>query len=419
MSTRLLLVAEESGTSSGLLGRLLSRSPRRFVLERASSLQEARSVLHDRPIDLVLFDLNEAAGHKSDLAIEALVAASAGRPVVVLSDSGDEKTMGRAVRAGAHDVLVKGQMDSDSLSRTIRVALEEPKGPPADPDPDPDPDPARQEALHASKLASVGQLAAGIAHEINTPIQYVGDNLRFMAEGIDSLTRVIRACEALVAAPGPASTAALAACMAEADVDYLLENMPAAIAQSIEGIGHVAEIVLAMKEFSHPGEREKAPVDINRSIRNTLAVSRNEWKHVAQVETSFDNGLPKILCFGGEINQVLLNLVVNAAQAIESAKSGGFGRIAITTRRQDANVEIIIADNGPGMSEEVRAHIFDPFFTTKPVGQGSGQGLAICHDVVVAKHGGLIAVDSEIGRGTRFTLTLPIDGTVVAPELPS
>jgi len=271
---------------------------------------------------------------------------------------------------------------------------------------------AQQEALQASKLASVGQLAAGIAHEINTPTQYIGDNLRFIGEAYGVLSPLLEECRTIVEAeaPGAAIDPALREAFATADLDYLMAEIPQAIAQSLEGVGQVARIVLAMKEFSHPGEREKLAINLNRAVENTLAVSRNEWKHVAELALDLDPDLPQVVCLPGEINQVMLNMVVNAAHAIQMAKPSAKGRIGIRTRRRGGAVDIVVSDDGTGMSEEVRERIFDPFFTTKEVGKGTGQGLAICRDVVVAKHGGRIAVDTEEGKGTTFTITLPIDG---------
>ena len=272
---------------------------------------------------------------------------------------------------------------------------------------------AQRDALQASKLASVGQLAAGIAHEINTPIQYIGDNLRFLSNAFQSLVGLLRRSEQLLGdldgEQAEQARSALDRAREQADADYLLENIPEATRQSLEGAGQVARIVLAMKEFSHPGERAKAEVDINRSVENTVAVSRNEWKQWAQLETDLEEALPRVNCLAGEINQVLLNLVVNAAHAIEEAQRGADGKITIATRRLDGDrVEIAIEDNGVGMTEAVIEQIFDPFFTTKKVGKGTGQGLSICRDVIVAKHGGRISVNSTPGAGSRFSVILPI-----------
>jgi signal transduction histidine kinase len=272
---------------------------------------------------------------------------------------------------------------------------------------------AQRDALQASKLASVGQLAAGIAHEINTPIQYIGDNLRFLTNAFQSLVGLLKRSEQLLNGlegdEAVQARAALERAREQADADYLLENIPEAARQSLEGAGQVARIVLAMKEFSHPGERAKAEVDLNRSVENTVAVSRNEWKQWAQLETRLEETLPRVNCLAGEINQVLLNLVVNAAHAIEEAQRGADGRILISTLRLDEDhVEIVVEDNGVGMTDAVIEQIFDPFFTTKRVGKGTGQGLAICRDVIVAKHGGRISVNSTPGAGSRFSVILPI-----------
>ncbi|MTJ82429.1 MAG: PAS domain S-box protein [Telmatospirillum sp.] len=282
---------------------------------------------------------------------------------------------------------------------------------------------AQQEALQASKLASVGQLAAGIAHEINTPIQYIGDNLRFLGDGLQSFLEMLDRYRSVVSSHGdliPGEVrAGLDQAFLDADMDYLLAEMPQAISQSLDGVGQVARIVLAMKEFSHPGEREKTPVDLNKAIENTLAVSRNEWKHVAEVVTELAPDLPMVLCLPGEINQVLLNLVVNASHAIQSRADGATGRITVGTRWRDNRVEILVSDNGIGMSEAVRQRIFDPFFTTKAVGKGTGQGLAICRDVVVSKHSGTISVETQEGIGTSFVISLPVDGGLPMPaDLP-
>jgi signal transduction histidine kinase len=272
---------------------------------------------------------------------------------------------------------------------------------------------AQRDALQSSKLASVGQLAAGIAHEINTPIQYIGDNLRFLSNAFQSLVGLLKRSEQLLGdldgEQADQARAALSRAREQADADYLLENIPEATRQSLEGAGQVARIVLAMKEFSHPGERAKAEVDINRSVENTVAVSRNEWKQWARLETDLEETLPRVNCLAGEINQVLLNLVVNAAHAIEEARRGANGKITIATRHlDDDHIEIAVEDNGIGMTEAVIEQIFDPFFTTKRVGKGTGQGLSICRDVIVAKHGGRISVNSTPGVGSRFSVILPI-----------
>ncbi len=202
------------------------------------------------------------------------------------------------------------------------------------------------------------------------------------------------------------------ASVAEADVEYLMEEVPKAIDQSLEGVQRVATIVRSMKEFSHPGGADKQPADLNRAIESTITVARNEWKYVAEMVTDFDASLPLVPCLVGDFNQVILNMIINAAHAIRHVvgdNTGEKGTITLTTRRDGDWAEIRLSDTGTGMPAEVRAKIFDPFFTTKDVGKGTGQGLAIARAVVVKKHGGRIDVESEVGQGTTFIIRLPIE----------
>ncbi|MCW8949265.1 MAG: ATP-binding protein [Sedimenticola sp.] len=265
---------------------------------------------------------------------------------------------------------------------------------------------------HAQKLESIGQLAAGIAHEINTPIQFVGDNTRFLQEAfadIDNLHKVMQ--ERLSGAiEGKLSIDQLRDLEAEYDLGYLREEIPKSLAQSQDGLSRIANIVSAMKEFSHPGSRDKELFDINRSITTSVEVSRNEWKYVADLECQLDESLPLVSGYSQELDQVFLNMIVNAAHAIkEKSEAGddGKGLICISTQRMPDGVEIVIQDNGVGIPDALIAKIYDPFFTTKIVGKGSGQGLAIPYSIIVDKHAGMISVNSQPGEGTTFTLRLP------------
>lgn len=272
---------------------------------------------------------------------------------------------------------------------------------------------------HAQKLESIGHLAAGIAHEINTPTQYIGDNLRFLRTEMGGLFRVLDGLKELVeqAAPGQDLVGPLRELLGGADLDYLRAELPKAADQSLEGVARVAKIVGAMKEFSHPGTEVKTPTDLNRAIESTVAVSRNEWKYVAELELDLDPKLPLVPCLPGEINQVVLNLVVNAAHAIAEAsqEAGTKGRIIIRTRQEPDWAILQVEDSGAGIPEAIRSRIFDPFFTTKGVGKGTGQGLAIAHSVVVQKHGGQIGFDTAEGQGTLFTVRLPLRNHEVTP----
>ena len=271
----------------------------------------------------------------------------------------------------------------------------------------------------SQKLESIGSLAAGIAHEINTPIQYVGDNTRFLNDAFGDLEKVISVCKDIVDNACRSNNAAdiidrLKSSIDEVDVDYLLQEIPQAIGQSLEGVGRVAHIVRAMKEFSHPGPEEMTTIDLNHAIDSTVTVARNEWKYVADVQTDLAPDLPHVACYPGIFNQVILNMITNAAHAIGDvvAGSNNKGTIAISTREQSGYAEIRITDTGTGIPPEIVGRIFDPFFTTKPVGRGTGQGLAISHTVIVEKHGGTIDVNTKVGRGTTFTIRLPLEKKV-------
>ena len=270
----------------------------------------------------------------------------------------------------------------------------------------------------AQKLEAVGRLAAGIAHEINTPIQFVGDNMQFLHDAFSDLSKVMEKYRHLsdAAANGVAGMM-LADEVAEAemavDINYLVEEIPKAIAQSLDGVARVATLVRAMKEFAHPDRKERAAADINAALLSTLTVARNELKYVAEVETELGD-LPLAVCNIGELNQVFLNLLVNAAHAIGDAVNGTGqkGVIRVRTALEKDAVLISIADTGGGIPEDIRDKIFDPFFTTKESGRGTGQGLAIAHSVVVDKHGGTLTFASEVGKGTTFFIRLPLDGEV-------
>jgi signal transduction histidine kinase len=199
------------------------------------------------------------------------------------------------------------------------------------------------------------------------------------------------------------------------DLGYLLKEIPEAVEQALDGVTRVSTLVSAMKEFSHPDTKEMIPLDLNRAIQSTITVARNEWKYVADMETDLDPSLPPVSCLPGEFNQVILNLIVNAAQAIAEAAGGKGsekGKIKVQTRHCPGEVEIRVADSGPGISEQIRSRIFDPFFTTKEIGKGTGQGLSIARSVIVKKHHGSIDFETVEGHGTTFIIHLPIsEGT--------
>jgi signal transduction histidine kinase len=272
----------------------------------------------------------------------------------------------------------------------------------------------------SQKLEAVGQLAAGIAHEINSPIQYIGDNINFLKTSFADISKVLetyhRLWHQLVQAGAVAEDMdrSLSVVLEEADIEYLSEEISLTFDQSLDGVRRVDKIVRAMKEFSHPGSDEKTMVDINKIIENTTIVCRNEWKYVAELDTNFAPDLPKIPCYQSEVSQVFLNIIVNAAHAIEEfskkINDNRLGQISITTSRMDNGVRIQISDTGGGIPEKNQNRVFDPFFTTKPSGKGTGQGLAIAYRTVVNKHQGTIFFETETGKGTAFVIELPGTG---------
>ncbi|MEM8923120.1 MAG: ATP-binding protein [Actinomycetota bacterium] len=264
------------------------------------------------------------------------------------------------------------------------------------------------ELTETRRMESIGQLAAGIAHEINTPVQFVSDNTSFLADSFEDVLQLIERMEQLCR---PENNIELDRLLTESDIEFLRDEVPGALTQSSEGLARVAEIVRAMKDFSHPGS-DIGPGDLNAMITSTATVARNEWRYVAELHLDLADDLPPIRCNQGQIKQVVLNMIVNAAHAIAEAHGDDRpGTLTIATDVVDGSAMMRISDDGIGMSPEVKARIFDRFFTTKDVGLGTGQGLALAWEVVSA-HDGSITVDSEPGRGTTFTIELPLHADV-------
>jgi len=268
------------------------------------------------------------------------------------------------------------------------------------------------ELLQADKLASVGQLAAGIAHEINTPIQFVGDNVRACTEMIEDVRRLIDAYRNLAndleqRGEHGSRLSDIRRIEKEIDIDFIFEDMPEASAQSLDGIERVRTIVQAMKDFAHGGGSDEwSTFDINAAMKTTMTIARNELKYVANVETDFGT-LPAMTGNVAELNQVFLNLLINAAHAIHD-KGGEVGVITVRTRSHEDWIVVSISDTGCGIPESIRNRIFDPFFTTKEVGRGSGQGLAISRNIIVDRHQGRLDVETTEGVGTTMHVWLPV-----------
>ena len=272
-----------------------------------------------------------------------------------------------------------------------------------------------RELVQAQKLESIGRLSAGIAHELNTPIQYVRDNTMFLRDQFEIVSTMLREAQRVIGELGSAHATTTSLSLKDkfeiADVDYVMSEVPLALDQTLEGAESVARIVRSLKDFAHPGMERKSAIDVNQALQSTSIVTKNEWKYTADVEYVLAADLPRIQGFGGELNQVFLNLIVNAAHAIGDATDEGRkgkGKITLKTQRDGGGVRVSISDTGTGIPEEIRQKIFDPFFTTKPIGKGTGQGLSLAYGTVVEKHDGKIWFDSELGKGTTFHLWIPL-----------
>ena len=270
---------------------------------------------------------------------------------------------------------------------------------------------------HSQKMESIGQLAAGIAHEINTPTQYVSDNTFFVRDSFADVKEMLFSCRELIEKINSDEwnldlVKKVEKQFDDNDIEYLIEEIPKSIEQALEGVLRISKIVHSMRTFAHPGAVEMKAADINRAIESTIAIAHNEWKYVADLETDFDVNLPLVPCLLDEFNQVILNIIINAAHSIAEVceQDSEKGKITIVTGQADDQwAEIRIADTGGGIPCEYQNRIFDPFFTTKEVGKGTGQGLALSHNVIVEKHKGHLTFETEPNSGTTFIIRLPLE----------
>jgi len=367
--------------------------------------------LQKHRIDLALIDL----GLPDISGLDVLSWIKAGQPstaVIILTGNATVESAIEATNRGAFSYLLKPYA-IEQLMLQIRRAIEQQQA-------EQEQEKLQVRLLQAQKLESVGQLAAGIAHEINTPAQFIGTNINFIDDAFRDVAQAMSLLLSLLASVKTGSVTeaqirASEAAVEQLDWDYLQEEIPGAINQSKEGIKRVSSIVQAMKEFSHPGSREKVEADLNRLLKTAITVSRNEWKYVATIDTDLDPDLPLVPCLTDEMGQVVLNLLINAAHAIENKlgpnPEGKKGRITLSTRQDGQHVEIRVVDTGIGIPAPIRDKVFDPFFTTKEVGKGSGQGLAIAHDVITGKHHGTLLFETEPDVGTTFIIRLPMGET--------
>ena len=261
---------------------------------------------------------------------------------------------------------------------------------------------AELELRQAQKLEALGRLASGVAHEINTPLQFVTNSAQFLTESLEQLVAALGRLQATDTATLRAAVDAIAV---EVDIDYLQETVPEAARMTMEGLGRVTDIVTSLKELANPARATKVTLDLNRAVHTALTIARHEYRYVADIDEELGE-IPAVLCHPGEIHQVLLGLIVNAAHAVSASHDGAKGMIVIRTARSGGDVVVSVADDGDGIPIEIQEKIFEPFFTTKEVGHGTGQGLAIARSII-ERHGGKISFETRAHRGTTFTIRLP------------
>jgi PAS domain S-box-containing protein len=266
---------------------------------------------------------------------------------------------------------------------------------------------AHQQSMY---LESIGQLSAGIAHEINTPMQYISDNLNFLKDSFNDVARAITHIKKSLL-DKTLDEAKLDSIYEEADIEYLNKELPLAFSQTTDGVERVCSIVKAMKEYSHPNSEEKVATNINHCIESTITISKHTWKYHSDMEVILDPNLPDVMCHPGPFNEVILNIVVNAADAIkervEKDETIDKGKITIETIKKENCVEIRISDTGGGIPKSIQEKIFDPFFTTKSVGKGTGQGLALSYSIIKERHNGELQFETVPGESTTFIIQLP------------
>jgi len=416
-----ILVADDTAEIVRLLERILARQGHEVLA--AYDGRQALLLASDQRPDAILLDIMmpELSGMevcrrlKADPQLQAI-------PVILLTAKSLEQEVIAGLDVGADDYVTK-PFSSEVLAARLRSALrikhhhdtmvqinEQLRAETAHRRR------MEQELIQSQRLEAVGQLAAGIAHEINTPAQYIGDDLRFLRDALLPLQQVIGRLPGLGRAVGNETVseeliAELQRLLARIDLDYLAEEIPKALRESLEGVAQISQIVRAIGDFARCDGDEKTPIDLNRAIENTALISRHAWKQVAELVTELDPHLPPVPCIPNLLGQALLNLVVNAAQAIAATRAEGSaekGTITVRSRRQADRVEICVEDTGCGIPEAIRCRVYDPFFTTRDVGAGHGLGLAIAHAIVVEKHGGTIGFQPRPGGGTTFTIRLPL-----------
>ncbi len=401
------LVVDDSPEDVELIVRELERGGFEVDHLRVDTREALEAALVDRPWDIALCDYAMGA-LQADESLQLLTESVEDLPVICLSGLMGEEVAVSVMRSGARDFLSKDKLQR--LCSTVRRELvdrearqrfrEERRA-------------AEMYQMQARRLESLGQIAAGIAHEINTPVQFIGDNASFLERLLERLgplfdTAVeVAQCESFEAVP-EATWRILFEAARGGRAERIKGDMPDALEQIRAGTRRIAKIVQTMSRVSHPDSGEMAEATLDEVIESAVVMTKSQWRYVAELSVEIDERLGPVWCCAQSITQVLINLIVNATHAVDEARGDqGLGRISIEARPLDWGCELRVSDTGIGIPEEIRSKIFDPFFTSKPVGKGTGQGLALTYAVIVKQHAGTIELESERGKGSTFIVRLP------------
>jgi signal transduction histidine kinase len=400
-----ILLADDSASSrSNLLEILQTLNPIQVI--EAENGAEVVSLVEARRPDLVLCDYEmPILNGLQALQLLRRKWSPFELPVLMLTARKATNDKVAAFRFGANDYVTKPAQPDELLARVraqldLKAAIAENLA-------------ARMHLMQASKLQTVGRLAAGLAHEMNTPAQFVADNLHFVSRAVTSIQELlapIRAWAIDGVGDAQATADATARAWQKHKIDYFLEEVPSALSQSKKGVERIASLVSELRAFAMPDGETRRPADVNEALKNMVAISRSDWQRCAELSLDLDPVLPPVPCLLGELKQAFLNILDNATQALNGAYGGEprHGKIEITTHTVEGGIEIRFSDDGPGVDATIKDQIFDPFFTTKSVGAGTGQGLTVAHNVVAEKHNGRLSYEPSPSGGACFKVWLPV-----------
>jgi two-component system, NtrC family, sensor kinase len=419
-----ILIVEDDPINRILLEGLIDEST--LAVSKAlsaESLGAAIALFDANRFDVILLDLNLPDSTELNTLTDVIDTSPQAAVIVITGEYGEDLGL-QAIARGAQDYLVKSTFNAEMLSKSIHYAIErkrmEEAGKAAF---------AELEEAHAElkdmqsqiiqneKLASIGQLAAGVAHELNTPVGFVASNFETLDKYVGKIRVLLDLYQDVVENMAPSPDPPWADAIAHIGktrqtlkIDFILEDIQGLFQDSREGLERVTSIVQNLRDFSRIDQaQELANFNINDGITSTLVVAKNEIKYDADIHLELGE-IPPVPCRAGQLNQVFLNILVNAVHAIKAQDRAERGTITIRTYQDDNHVACEIADDGPGIPEEVRAKVFDPFFTTKPPGKGTGLGLSVSYDIIVNKHKGQLQVKSAPGEGATFVIKLPMTG---------